>query len=991
MMNRQTQHHQRPAGRMNPAGYTPARALAAFVLSGLLALFAGAVQASGQQIFDGPNGAVYATAQGADGTTYVGGNFTAWGPQTGRGAALDLANGAVIRTFPPVNGIVIAVASDGVGGWYIGGTFTQEAGVTRNRMAHILATGALDPVWNPDANGQVNALAVSGGMVYAGGNFTTLCTTAASSCWNGSAAQTRNRLAAIGVDSTLAGWNPGANSLVNALAISGTTVYVGGTFTTVCTTAESSCWNGSPAQTRNYVAAFGTDGALAAWNPDANGQVNALAVSGSMVYAGGNFTTLCTTAASSCWNGSAAQTRNRLAAFGMDGTLAAWNPDANSTVRALAVSGSMVYAGGEFTTVCTTAESSCWNGTAQTRNYVAAFGTDGALGTWNPGANGSVWALVVSGSTLYVGGQFTTLAGQTRNNLAAIGTDGTLTAWNPDANSMVQALAVSGSTVYAGGQFTAVGSQPRNRLAAIGADGKLTAWNPGASSQVRALAVSGTTVYVGGQFTQVCTTAASTCWNGSAAQTRNRLAAIGTDGSLAAWNPDADSTVRALAVSGSMVYAGGDFTIVGGQTRRYLAAFGADGTLTAWNPGTSAGVYALVVLGGTVYAGGIFTTVCTTAASTCWDGSAPQMRNRLAAFATDGTLNAWNPDANGLVWALVVSGSTVYVGGQFTTLAGQTRNRLAAIGTDGTLTDWNPDVGSTVNTLAVFGSTVYAGGGFSTVCADGSSCYDGSAAQTRNRLAAFGTDGTLAAWNPDASSIVYALTVPGGAVTAGGDFTSIGQGATGATGQRYFATLNTAGTPGSPTTVAATPANAGATVAWTAPGYTGTGITGYKIETAPGPNYDTWTVNVADTGSTDTSASISGLTNGANYRVRVTALASGGAGGTSIASQWFTPNLPSLIPEAPTGISATAGNGQLTLNWNPTTNWGTGASGKSYRGFVFSGGVLVKFCNVNVPATQCTITGLANGSPYTVSVRSFNSLGKFSVIPAQAGPYTPTP
>jgi hypothetical protein len=104
------------------------------------------------------------------------------------------------------------------------------------------------------------------------------------------------------------------------------------------------------------------------------------------------------------------------------------------------MSGSTVYAGGEFTTI---------GGTA--RNYLAAIGTDDTLGSWNPNANGTVYALAVSGSTVYAGGNFTTILGNARNRLAAIDVNGTLGSWNPDANNYVNTLAVSGSTVYAGG------------------------------------------------------------------------------------------------------------------------------------------------------------------------------------------------------------------------------------------------------------------------------------------------------------------------------------------------------------------------------------------------------------------------------------------------------------------------------------------------------------------------------------------------------------
>ena len=50
--------------------------------------------------------------------------------------------------------------------------------------------------------------------------------------------------------------------------------------------------------------------------------------------------------------------------------------------------------------------------------------------------------------------------------------------------------------------------------------------------------------------------------------------------------PTATSTPT--AVSGSTVYAGGDFTSIGGQTRNYIAALDATtGAATAWNPNAS--------------------------------------------------------------------------------------------------------------------------------------------------------------------------------------------------------------------------------------------------------------------------------------------------------------------------------------------------------------------------------------------------------------------
>src|SRR5262249_55534659 len=139
------------------------------------------------------------------------------------------------------------------------------------------------------------------------------------------------------------------------------------------------------------------------------------------------------------------------------------------------------------------------------------------------------------------------------------------TSFNPQSNSRVFALAVSGSTVYAGGDFVTIGGQSRNRIAALDAtSGLATAWNPAANDSVRAIAVSGSTGYAGGLFTQIRT--------GPTLQNRNRGAGIGAVRGLATpWNPDFDVDVLALRVADSSVYAGGKFTFVGGQARRGIA------------------------------------------------------------------------------------------------------------------------------------------------------------------------------------------------------------------------------------------------------------------------------------------------------------------------------------------------------------------------------------------------------------------------------------
>ena len=84
--------------------------------------------------------------------------------------------------------------------------------------------------------------------------------------------------------------------------------------------------------------------------------------------------------------------------------------------------------------------------------------------------------------------------------------------------------------------------------------------------------------------------------------------------------------------------------------------------------------------GSRVYAAGAFTTV------------AGQARHDLAALdATTGAVLPWNPDANGEVVSLALSGSVLYAGGVFTTMGGQPRPSAAAVdAASGLATPWSP-------------------------------------------------------------------------------------------------------------------------------------------------------------------------------------------------------------------------------------------------------------------------------------------------------------
>jgi trimeric autotransporter adhesin len=81
-------------------------------------------------------------------------------------------------------------------------------------------------------------------------------------------------------------------------------------------------------------------------------------------------------------------------------------------------------------------------------------------------------------------------------------------------------------------------------------------------------------VYAGGDFSSI------------GGRRRSAIAALDArTGAATAWNPNADARVSALAVRGARVYAGGDFKSIGGKRRRGFASLDArTGTATASTP-----------------------------------------------------------------------------------------------------------------------------------------------------------------------------------------------------------------------------------------------------------------------------------------------------------------------------------------------------------------------------------------------------------------------
>jgi flagellar hook capping protein FlgD/beta-propeller uncharacterized protein DUF5122 len=193
-----------------------------------------------------------------------------------------------------------------------------------------------------------------------------------------------------------------------------------------------------------------------------------------------------------------------------------------------------------------------------------------------------------------------------------------------------------------------------------------------------------------------------------------------TTGNLSPWDPICNGSVSSISyVPGGIftvafLIVGGDFTYIGGQFQNYMAALdpatasSAGLTPPSYPNGPVHSVYVDPLPPGyggynEVFLGGDFTSV------------AGQPRNRIASFAAFGQVTSWNPDATGVVEAIVKVGNTVYLGGAFGGVGGQTRSGIAAIDPSGMPTGWAPNADMAVTSLLEGAGTLYAGGLFTSI------------------------------------------------------------------------------------------------------------------------------------------------------------------------------------------------------------------------------------------------------------------------------------
>ncbi|MFN0085442.1 MAG: hypothetical protein ACKVX9_08645 [Blastocatellia bacterium] len=367
---------------------------------------------------------------------------------------------------------------------YVGGSFTSIGNINANNIARYNRATNTWSSLGGGLSGGVNAIVVNGSDVYVGGRFITATNPNGSTIslyciarWS-TATSTWSALGVPGMNSN------GLNGDINSLAIGGGYLYAGGSFTTARNSASDTLsansiarWNG--ASWSALGTGSGTTG-NGVWSPG-RANVSGIALIGSDVYAGGSFTKAQTSGSSSinayCIARWSAAT-GAWAALGL-GTTSSSN-GVSGDVLALTVFNGELIVGGTFSFAYNDVGSSVsankvvrWNGTAW-----SSLGT--GTGTGGNGVDGTVYSLATGGGGLFVGGDFGSayngssggigVTSVSANNIArwngqswaSMGTSSGAT--GNGANGFVNALSVAGGDLFAGGVFTRVYNSGSNNV-----------------------------------------------------------------------------------------------------------------------------------------------------------------------------------------------------------------------------------------------------------------------------------------------------------------------------------------------------------------------------------------------------------------------------------------------------------------------------------------------------------------------------------------------
>ena len=612
------------------------------------------------------NNAVRATLQKGD-TVFIGGDFTQVGMQARGIAKFTPGNTVPDTNFPQLsaNNIVNATEPDGSNGFYVAGSFTNFNGIpiTNNtKILHVLNDGSIDPSFGAViTDNDVYCMKKTGAILYVGGAFANIQNT------------NRPYLAALNAATgTLDTWTPATpDNAVEKIDASASKIFIQG----------SAITNIGGYNTFTHFGALRlSDGVYVNDFPTVNKTISGFAVSGSILYIGGNFD------------------QTGVSAYGFaklnasDAAVDADFPSTNGTVLSiLPDDNGGYYIAGSFTKVAN-----------KSRSNLAHILSDGTVdASFNASVNDQVLCMAKDNNNIYIGGLFTKVTGTTRNYVAALSkTDGALKTWNPNPDSCVLTLVQSNNIIYMGGWFKNVLSVQRNYAAAVNANNTLNNWAPEPDYYVNQIIPNndGSAFYICGGFINV---------KGSAHAYIVRV--NNTNGNPAAWRPQPDNVVKSIALSGSTLYMTGSFSFINGSARQYLAAVNTgNNNATSFTADLNNYANSINIASGKLYVAGNYS----------------QIKDKNISYlsridlASD-TVDEWQPASNAYTAIVYSNGTDVIAGGNFTLMNGMHKNFMASVNLNtNKFTTWSTDgvasfnVNSILKILSV-DSDIFVGGNFS--------------------------------------------------------------------------------------------------------------------------------------------------------------------------------------------------------------------------------------------------------------------------------------
>ena len=187
--------------------------------------------------------------------------------------------------------------------------------------------------------------------------------------------------------------------------------------------------------------------------------------------------------------------------------------------------------------------------------------------------------------------------------------------------------------------------------------------------------------------------------------------------------------------------------------------------------------------------------------------------------------------------------------------------------------------------------------------------------------------------------------------------------------------------PGAPASLTTMPGDTRVVLTWSAPADDGGApVTGYEYRSAAGtsvPEDTPW-----QSAGLSLERTVAELTNGQQYAFEVRAMNSAGPGAAARAAA-----TPLGVPTAPESLTATAGDGEVVLEWAaPADDGGSPVTGYEYR--YAAGQAVPEDVTWRDAGTELTATasGLENETGYALEVRARNRVG-----PGEAAVTTATP